>query len=413
MKLLFTVSELFPLIKTGGLADVAHSLPNALAGLQVDVRVVLPAYRPVLTRVAGFRVLGWLTLSSGREVRILEANHPEVAAPLWLVDAPDLFDRPGTPYADAEGHDWEDNPARFALFSEAAALLAMDALEIGWRADVVHANDWQTGLVAAFLATGPSRPRTLFTVHNLAYDCQFDYGTFHSLQLPHYWWSVEYGEFYERFSMLKAGLVFSDVITTVSPNYAQEIRTKEYGYGYASILEANKDRLVGILNGIDDETWNPSTDPLLAANYRCRRRHPRRQEGQPQGPAGRPRRHPGGTRPQGAPGRFRRPPGSPERHRPVTGRDTLPARQQRGPVRPDRHGRNRTRTAAQNICTGLARPGLLPHRLFGDPRPPTGGRLRYLRHAVASRTLRPQPDVQPALWDATGRARHRWPGRHG
>lgn len=267
MKLLFTVSELFPLIKTGGLADVAHSLPNALAGLQVDIRVVLPAYRPVLACITDFRVLGWLTLFSGREVRILEATHPEVAAPLWLVDAPDLFDRPGSPYADAEGHDWEDNPARFTLFCEAAALLAADALEIDWRADAVHANDWQTGLVAAFLATGPVRPRTLFTVHNLAYDCQFDYGTFHSLHLPHYWWSVEYGEFYERFSMLKAGLVFSDVITTVSPNYAREIRTKEYGYGYASILEANKDRLVGILNGIDDETWNPSTDPLLAANY--------------------------------------------------------------------------------------------------------------------------------------------------
>jgi starch synthase len=168
---------------------------------------------------------------------------------------------------DEHAHDWIDNPARFALFSEAAALLAMDALKLGWRANAVHANDWQTGLVSAYLSTGPNRPRTLFTVHNLAYDCQFDYGTFQALHLPHYWWAVEYGEFYERFSMLKAGLTFSDQITTVSPRYAEEICTKEYGYGYASILEASAERLTGILNGIDDEVWNPRTDPHLAARY--------------------------------------------------------------------------------------------------------------------------------------------------
>lgn len=267
MKLLFAASELFPLIKTGGLADVAHSLPNALAGLDVDVRVVLPAYRQVLGSVDSIRVLGWLHVSGGREVRILEASHPEVTAPLWLVDAPALFDRPGGPYSDLAGQDWVDNPARFALFSEAAALLATDGLELGWRADTVHANDWQTGLVAAYLSEGAHPPHSVFTVHNLAYDCQFDYGEFQNLHLPHHWWSVDYGEFYERFSMLKAGLMFSEQITTVSPSYAREIRTKEYGYGYASILAAHADKLVGILNGIDDDTWNPRTDPHLAAHY--------------------------------------------------------------------------------------------------------------------------------------------------
>jgi starch synthase len=270
MKLLFAASELFPLIKTGGLADVAHSLPNALTGLKVDVRVVLPAYRQVLLSITSLRVLGWLPVSGGRQVRILEASHPEVTAPLWLVDAPALFDRPGGPYTDATGLDWADNAARFALFSEAAALLAMDGLGLGWRADTAHANDWQTGLVAAYLAQDPHPPQSVFTVHNLAYDCQFDYGEFLSLHLPHHWWSVEFGEFYERFSMLKAGLTFSDLVTTVSPSYAREIRTKEYGYGYASILEANADKLKGILNGIDDETWNPRTDPHLVAHYSAR-----------------------------------------------------------------------------------------------------------------------------------------------
>jgi len=267
MKLLFVASELFPLIKTGGLADVAHSLPNALAGLDVEVRVVLPAYRQVLSSVQALKVLGWLRISGGREVRILEASHPEVTAPLWLVDAGTWFDRPGGPYTDPDGQDWADNPARFAVLSEAAALLATDRLGLGWHADIVHANDWQTGLVPAYLSQEVHPPPSVFTIHNIAYDCQLDYGEFQNLHLPHHWWSVDYGEFYERLSMLKAGMMFSKLITTVSPGYAREIRTREYGYGYASILDANADKLVGILNGIDDDTWDPQTDPHLAAHY--------------------------------------------------------------------------------------------------------------------------------------------------
>ena len=267
MKLLYAASELFPLIKTGGLADVAHSLPNALNALGVEIRVVLPAYRQVLRGIDSLRLLGWLHVSGGREVRIFEAHHPEVTAPLWLVDAPTMFDRPGGPYTDPSGADWADNPARFALFSEAAALLALDGLGLNWHADTVHANDWQTGLVPAYLSQEAHPPHSVFTIHNLAYDCQLDYGEFQNLHLPHHWWSVEFGEFYERFSMLKAGLMFSELVTTVSPGYAREIRTREYGYGYASILEANAHKLKGILNGIDDETWNPRTDPHLVAHY--------------------------------------------------------------------------------------------------------------------------------------------------
>lgn len=267
MNLLFATSELFPLIKTGGLGDVAYSLPNALTELGVDVRVVLPAFRPVMRALDRFRVLGWLTVADGSEVRILEATHPEMGFPIWLVDVQDHFDRAGNPYVDAQGHAWDDNPARFALLGEVAALLAMDALGIGWRADVAHANDWQTGLMAAYLSEHPLRPRTVFTIHNLAYDCQYDLDTFRHLRLPSRWWSIDIGEFYGRFSMLKTGLKRSDAIAAVSPRYAAEIRTKEYGYGYASILESLAHRLTGILNGIDDRVWDPATDPYLQANY--------------------------------------------------------------------------------------------------------------------------------------------------
>ena len=267
MRVLFATSELFPLIKTGGLGDVAFSLPNALIELGVDVRVVVPAYRKVLSNVDRLRVLGWLKLADGSEVRVLSATHPAINFTLLLIDAAPLFDRDGLPYTDDQGHDWADNAQRFVCFSEASAKLATDVLGDDWQADVVHANDWQTALVPAFLSLVERPPRTLFTIHNLAYDCQIDFGIFQALGLPDHWWSVDHGEFYGRLSMLKSGMVFSDLITTVSPRYAEEIRTTEYGYGYASILDGFADKLVGVLNGIDDRTWNPKTDPLLAANY--------------------------------------------------------------------------------------------------------------------------------------------------
>jgi starch synthase len=267
MRVLFAASELYPLIKTGGLGDVAHSLPNALRALDVDIRVAIPAYREVLAQLETLRVLGWLPLPRGREVRILQASHAATDCPVWLIDLPGLFDRGGLPYTDDSGRDWPDNPQRFTLFSECVAALAQDPFGTGWVADIVHANDWQTGLVPAYLSLTTARPASVFTVHNIAYDCQFDHATFTALGLPPAWWSVDYGEFYGRLSMLKCGLVFSDRITTVSPRYAEEIRSPAFGYGYASILEAHAGKLTGILNGIDDRTWDPATDPHLVANY--------------------------------------------------------------------------------------------------------------------------------------------------
>ncbi|RMG38846.1 MAG: glycogen synthase GlgA [Gammaproteobacteria bacterium] len=269
MKVLFAASEAYPLIKTGGLGDVAHSLPNALAHVGLDVRLVLPAYRDVLRRVEDLQVLGWIPLGDGLDARILQGWHAAFEMPLWLVDIAHLFDREGNPYQGPDGNNWPDNPQRFTRFSQAVALLAADRLDAGWQADVVHANDWQTGLVPAWLHETATPPRCIYTIHNLAYDGQFDYATFQAMHLPPAWWSIDGAEFHGNLSPMKAGLIYSDWITTVSPTYAREIQTPEYGYGYADILRHQQHKLRGILNGIDTRTWDPTTDRHIAAHYRC------------------------------------------------------------------------------------------------------------------------------------------------
>ncbi|WP_287604808.1 glycogen synthase GlgA [Thiothrix sp.] len=270
MKLLFVASEVFPLVKTGGLGDVAYSLPCALQAQGVDVRLLLPAYRDVLRKLGTIRILGWLDVQGANRqhsVRVVEAEHPDFPFPLWLVDCPALFDRPGNPYLQPEGYDWGDNAERFTVFARVAAALAEDALGIGWLPDVVHAHDWQTGLVPAFLDHLPQRPQRVFTIHNLAYGGHFSQADFAALQLPHHWWSAEGVEFYGGFSMLKAGVVYSDAVTTVSPTYAQEICTPAFGYGMDGLLQSRRYKLHGILNGIDTVAWNPASDPHLAAWY--------------------------------------------------------------------------------------------------------------------------------------------------
>ena len=269
-KILFVASEAYPLVKTGGLGDVVYSLPHALHARGTDIRLLLPGYRALLRQLDQVRILGWLDVRGAEgivSVRILETRHPDFAFPLWVVDCPSLFDRPGNPYVGASGEDWPDNAERFAVFARVAALLALDALDTGWLAEVVHAHDWQTGLVAAFLADQPARPKTVFTIHNLAYGGYFSHGDFVRLQLPSHWWSPESVEFHGGFSMLKAGIVYADAVTTVSPTYAAEICTPEFGYGLDGLLLSLKHKLHGILNGIDSKTWNPSSDAHLSAHY--------------------------------------------------------------------------------------------------------------------------------------------------
>jgi starch synthase len=270
IKILFVASEAYPLVKTGGLGDVIYSLPHALHARGADVRLVLPGYRALLRQLDQVRILGWLDVRGAEGIvsaRILETRHPDFAFPLWVVDCPALFDRAGNPYVSASGQDWPDNAERFAVFARVAALLAQDALDQGWQPAVVHTHDWQTGLVAAFLADQPLRPKTVFTIHNLAYGGYFSHSDFLRLQLPSHWWSPDGAEFHGGFSMLKAGIVYADAVTTVSPTYAAEICTPAFGYGLDGLLLSMQYKLHGILNGIDTTIWNPSTDVHLPAHY--------------------------------------------------------------------------------------------------------------------------------------------------
>ena len=270
MNILFAASEAFPFIKTGGLGDVVHSLPIALNQLGDDVRLVLPAYRDVLASVDSLKELGYWDLPGAgvtHRVRLLQAHHDGLADYLYLIDVPLLFDRAGNPYVHSDGFNWPDNAERFTIFSRAVAQMAKGIPGTDWLPEVVHCHDWQTGLVPAFLSMSHPRPKTVFTIHNLAYDGHFSHADFTSLSLPPEWWSPDYVEFYDGFSMLKAGMVFADDVTTVSPTYAKEICTLEYGYRYEGVLNHLGDKLSGILNGIDLDIWNPETDDHLKQNY--------------------------------------------------------------------------------------------------------------------------------------------------
>ena len=280
MNILFAASEAFPFIKTGGLGDVVHSLPIALNQLGDDVRLVLPAYRDVLASVDSLKELGYWDLPGAgltHRVRILQAHHEGLADYLYLVDVPSLFDRAGNPYVHSDGFNWPDNAERFTVFSRAVAKMARGIPGTNWVPEVVHCHDWQTGLVPAFLTMAHPRPKTVFTIHNLAYDGHFSQSDFIKLALPPEWWSPDHVEFYGGFSMLKAGMVFADQVTTVSPTYAREICTVEYGYRFEGVLQNLGDKLSGILNGIDLTIWNPQTDRYLSQNYSLKNAKARQQ----------------------------------------------------------------------------------------------------------------------------------------
>lgn len=271
LKILFASSEAHPLIKTGGLADVSGALPKALHELKQDVRLVLPAYHDLLPQAGPLARVATLELAGvAAPVEILLGQLPETQIPLYLIAAPRYFDRPGNPYSAADGRDWPDNAQRFACFARAIVELAQDRAAMDWRPDLVHCNDWQTGLVPALLTLETTRPATLFTIHNLAYQGLFDWASFQELGLPYSWWSMHALEFYNRLSFIKGGLVFADRLTTVSPTYAEEIRTPAFGCGLEGLLNARADVLSGILNGVDYKQWDPSRDPHLPHPYQRR-----------------------------------------------------------------------------------------------------------------------------------------------
>ena len=269
LRVLLATPECAPWIKTGGLGDVAAALPAALAAAGLDVRVLLPAYRPVLAAAAHARVVATFAATAHfPAARLLEAPLPS-GVPACLVDCPALYDRAGGPYQDeATGHDWDDNALRFALLSRVAALLASGSSPVPWRPHVLHCNDWQTGLAPAYLRFGPSpRVPTLMCVHNLAFQGLFPPDTVAAVELAPASFGVDGVEFHGRMSFLKAGLVYADAIATVSPTYAREIQREPLGFGLQGLLAARADRIRGILNGIDIEVWNPAGDPLIARTY--------------------------------------------------------------------------------------------------------------------------------------------------
>lgn len=269
-KILFATSEVYPLIKTGGLADVAASLPRALLKLGQDVKILLPAYASVMKKLtSGVKEVAQLQIE-GRIVSIKQTRLPGSRVAVLLVDIPEFSARDGNPYCDPDGSDWFDNHSRFYLFAKAAEFIALDQAQLDWRPTVVHCNDWQTGLISALLSLHPERPATVFTIHNLAYRGLFSYQAFAELNLPPVFWHHERLEFYGQLSFMKGGLAFADYITTVSPSYAAEIQRPEFGCGLDGLMRYRNETLAGILNGIDMDEWNPGNDAHITVNYNRR-----------------------------------------------------------------------------------------------------------------------------------------------
>lgn len=274
MRIVFVAPEMTPFAKTGGLADVTGTLPKEIQTLGHEVTCLIPKYKKIdPERWSLKKLIDRLEVPMGSEVETgrVYAHEDPAGMKVFFVDQPEYFSRDelyGTPLGD-----YPDNDRRFVFFQR-GALEALRALRV--RPDVIHCHDWQTGLVPAYLKTlyvgEPvfSKTKSVFTIHNLAYQGNFPPD---SLPLTGLSWDefrLERLEFYGKVSFLKGGLVYSDALTTVSPRYAEEIRTKEYGCGMEGVLETRQSDLVGIVNGIDPEEWNPEKDSELPARFSSR-----------------------------------------------------------------------------------------------------------------------------------------------
>ena len=266
-RVLFVSSEVYPLAKTGGLADVSAALPLSLRLLGVDIRLMLPGYPQALDLLLDKKVVATFEdLPAGG--RLIAGIAPDSGLPVYLYDSPALYRRGGSLYQDAQGQDWPDNHLRYAGLCHAAARVALGEADSAWRADIVHANDWHAALLPAILAArGATRPATLLTIHNMAFQGNFSIDVAADLQLPLEMFSTDGMEFFGQISFLKGGIRYADRLTTVSPNYAKEILMPRYGCGLDGALRARADDLVGILNGVDYSVWDPSRDTDLPSQY--------------------------------------------------------------------------------------------------------------------------------------------------
>ena len=263
MRILHAAAELFPWVKVGGLGDVMGALPEAQRAIGLKARMLLPAYPALLKAFPGAEPAGGLEdLLGAGPARFLLARTPS-GVPLYLLDAPSLFDRPGGPYEETG-----DSCLRFGALSFASAWLARHGDAHGWRPRVLQCHDWQTALAPAYLSLwGGDRPATVMTVHNLAFQGLYGREMVERLRLPPEAFQMEGVEYYGRLSFLKGGLHFADRVTTVSPTYAREIQEPVFGAGLEGLLSRRRQDLLGILNGVDGRVWNPATSPHLAVHF--------------------------------------------------------------------------------------------------------------------------------------------------
>lgn len=265
MKVLAVASEVFPLVKTGGLADVVGALPAALKPHHVEMRVLVPGYPAITAALRNAEPLHVYAKLFGAKATLVAGT--AAGLDLIVLDAPHLFDRPGNPYLAPGGSDWPDNWKRFAALGQVAADIGTGGLG-AFRPDIVHCHDWHAGLTPALLhyAEAPAA-KSVMTIHNLAFQGNFPVTVFPSLGLPETAFTVDGVEYYGNVSFMKGGLQLADAVTTVSPSYAAEICTPGGGMGFDGLLRARRNVLTGILNGIDTEVWNPAHDDALAAPY--------------------------------------------------------------------------------------------------------------------------------------------------
>lgn len=275
MRVLHVCSEVFPYLKTGGLADVTDALPVALAKKGCDVRMLVPGFPAFVQHVCDKHLVTELPPHFGaHSLRLFYGRLPHSGLPVYYIDAPGLYDRPGNPYIDIYGQPYGDNHRRFALLGWAAARL-VEGFDFFWRPQVMHGHDWHAGMAFAYLRSlewhkGKKLAGTVFTIHNMAYQGNFSGWLFGDLDLPGGMFTPEGVEFYDQVSFLKAGLAYADKVTTVSPTYAREIHDGEQACGLGGMVRKRAGDIVGILNGIDVDVWNPSKDAALARTYDAR-----------------------------------------------------------------------------------------------------------------------------------------------
>ncbi len=275
MRVLFATSEAFPLIKTGGLADVSGALPKAISQLPAfkgDIKIVMPAYSAVLQKLKSQQIIANIEVL-GHACSIILGKMPDSETQVIAIQNAHLYERTGGPYSDENGVDWVDNPLRFGVLSRVASLLCGKNSPLpDWQPDLIQCNDWQTGLAPAYMQlVDNSTTKSIFSIHNLAFQGCFDASWLKPLELPAENFSMNGFEYYGQISFLKAGIFYADQLSTVSPTYAQEIQTAEFGFGLQGLLQARSGDLTGILNGIDTHEWNPACDVHLVKNYSDKR----------------------------------------------------------------------------------------------------------------------------------------------